>query len=200
MNVDASARRIDRLKEGQRIENPFLRLPKELQGVRRRILTSVEISIDRERFQATQQHFYFEGNLIQNAWTVVKDGAKMNISKINLEQGAAFSGDVVIAENMQNSFNKGSSPDLSNNIQHLLRQLVGEVTTLCEKLEPTKAQATSRCLECFVREVTAPQPSEDWLRITGKTLIEAAKTVAELAAPVTTAVSSILRLLGITSV
>jgi hypothetical protein len=195
-----SARSIVRLREGQRIEIPLLILLKELQGMRRQILTKVEASIDQERFQPAQQLYYIEGDLIQNAVTAVKDGAKMNVTKISLGQGATFSGDVATAENIQNSFNKASSPDVSRNVRDLLRELVGQVARLCEKLEGPKAQATSGSLESFVKEVTAPHPSEDWLRITGKGLIEAAKTVAELAAPVATAVSSVLKLFGITSV
>jgi len=172
-------------------------LIRELQGVRRQILAKVQSSIDQKPRQPIQQIYYFSGDFIQNAETVVKEGVKMNVTNVNLGAGASFTGDIATAENIKNSFNKASSSDVSDSVQSTVKDLVAQVAKLCEKLDAPKAQAVSRDLETFVKEVTSPQPCKDWLKVTGQGLVEAAKTVAEMSGPVVTAVAAVLKIFGI---
>jgi hypothetical protein len=71
------------------------------------------------------------------------------------------------------------------------------VGKLAEKLGPSEAQAAARDLETLVSEATVDKPRPSILRVTGEGLIEAAKTVAEMAGPISVAVQAIFGLFGI---
>ena len=55
-------------------------------------------------------------------------------------------------------------------------------------------------LENFTAQAAAPKPSPKILQVTGQGLIDAAKNVAELVAPITTTVNFVLKLMGLPSI
>jgi len=60
-----------------------------------------------------------------------------------------------------------------------------------------KKQAVANKVEALTKEATSKEPDHDMLHVTGKGLIEAAKTVAEMAAPIAKAVGVVLSIFGV---
>jgi len=103
---------------------------------------------------------------------------------------------LVTAKNIENSFNKAASagtPELADK----LKALSVQVAELAKKLPADQAEKASRDLETLTSEATSEEPRKEWFELSGKGLIEAAKTVAEMAAPVATAVKAVLALLAV---
>jgi len=117
----------------------------------------------------------------------------------NLQLGnATFHGDftVVTARNIRDSFNKVAGSDAKDDLKEKLKLLTVEVTKLATALSPTQAEHVTNDLGAFVNEATSQNPRKPWYELSGNGLIEAAKTVAEMAAPITTAVRAVLALLA----
>ena len=77
-----------------------------------------------------------------------------------------------------------------------------DVTALIAKLpedSPQKEEVLTR-LETFTEQAAKKKPLGDVLKVTGKGLVEAAKTVAEMIGPITVAVTGVLKLFGLSLV
>ena len=103
---------------------------------------------------------------------------------------------LVTAKNIQDSFNKVAGSGASAELKDRLGKLALEVANLARALPPEKAEEASRSLETFTSEVLAKKPRKEWYELSAKGLIEAARTVAAMAAPITTAVKAVLALLA----
>jgi hypothetical protein len=75
-------------------------------------------------------------------------------------------------------------------LEQLIRQLVQRFPDDADK------QAIANKAEAMTKEAIAPKPDKSMLKVTGRGLVEAAKTMADLAAPIATAVAAVLSLLG----
>lgn len=102
---------------------------------------------------------------------------------------------LVTAKNIENSFNKAASANVRNDLKESLKSLAVEVSKLAKQLPPEAAEAVSKDLEALTTEAIAKKPRKEWYELSAKGLLEAAKTVAEMAGPVTTAVKAVLALL-----
>ena len=79
-----------------------------------------------------------------------------------------------------------------------LAQLLELTKSLADRLQDDAAkQRVANKMETLAKEATAIKPDRSMLEVTGKGLVEAAKTVAEMAAPVATAVGVVLGLFGV---
>ena len=108
-----------------------------------------------------------------------------------------FHGDVVAAANIEKSFNKAAEAKDSN-LQEALKTLTIEVGKLTQQLpDGAQQQTVSRRLNQLVEEAASPQPDKSVLEVTGKGLLEAAKSVAEMVPLVTAAVKGVLSLFGV---
>lgn len=76
-----------------------------------------------------------------------------------------------------------------------LKELTVQVTELAKRMPPEQAEQVARDLESLTKEATSKATAQEVVRVSADGLIEAAKTVAEMAAPVTTAVKAVLALL-----
>jgi len=92
---------------------------------------------------------------------------------------------------------------LINNVQNQpLKEALADLNGLARQLaqktpDPGDRENVVNNTEAFAKAAAAAKPDRTMLQITGKGLIEAAKTVAEMAAPITTAVTAVLGLLGL---
>jgi hypothetical protein len=115
----------------------------------------------------------------------------MSIEHIHIgrdAQGNAF-GDNNKVRN-RNSFNSGVHGD----------ELADLFATLVRQIDPIRREMKGKDFEqleshraAFAAEAEKPKPNRSVLAVTGKGLIEAAKTVGELAAPVISTVGVILK-------
>ena len=120
---------------------------------------------------------------------------------LNLGSGHQFHGDVninqVAAETIQNSFNRVSNSDASNELKSALQNLSQQVTELCKRVPESKQKEVVRDLETLTNEALSPTPRKKWYELSADGLLDAAKAVVGLSEPVTAAVKTVLSLLPI---
>lgn len=102
----------------------------------------------------------------------------------------------VTAKNISASFNKAASADVNDVLKQALKTLTVEVAKLVKELPPDDAETASKNLEVLTSEAVSRKPRKDWYDLSANGLLDAAKTVASLAAPVTTAVKAVIALLA----
>lgn len=102
---------------------------------------------------------------------------------------------LVTAQNIQNSFNKAAGAEVQEPLKEALKELTTKVAELAKQLPPEKAEAVSKDLATLTAEAVSKEPRKPWYDLSANGLLDAAKTVAEMAAPVTTAVKAVLALL-----
>lgn len=132
----------------------------------------------------------------ERAPRIVNIGEQMNNS---IQIGnVSITGDfnVVTAQNIRDSFNKASTPGISNALKEKLQALTVEVSKLAAQLPPEEAEKASLDLQTLTNEATSKSPRKAWYELSGQGLIEAAKTVAAMSGPITTAVKAVLSLLA----
>jgi hypothetical protein len=111
---------------------------------------------------------------------------------------ATVTGDfnVVTANNIKDSFNKATGPGVSEDLKKTLAALTVEIGKLAAKLPQEEAEKVTRDLQTLATEATSKSPRKAWYELSAQGLVDAAKTVAEMAGPVTTAVRAVLALLA----
>ena len=112
--------------------------------------------------------------------------------------GSTIHGDVntVAAETVQNSFNRVEGSAAGDELKTALKELHGAVGEMLKQLPPEKQQETARDLETLAQEAVSPTPRRKWYELSAEGLLEAAKTVGEMAGPVVTAVKAVIGLLA----
>ena len=153
-----------------------------LQYMRRQVAVKVEGYLSRAQHTAT---------VIYN---IQGDIMNTNIQMGNVTVTGDFT--LVTAKNIQNSFQKAANADKDAELKEKLQAVTVEVANLAKKLPPEKAEVLSKDLNSFTDEVISKEPRKEWYELSAKGLLEAAKTVAEMAGPVTTAVKAVLALLA----
>jgi hypothetical protein len=106
----------------------------------------------------------------------------------------------VYAEKMQNSFNSFASRQPDEGLRSRVAELHEQVADLVGRLKevsPDEANEVADTLASFTDEVGKDTPNKVTLRALGNGLVDVAKKVAELATPIATAVSAVLKVFGI---
>ncbi|MFC4311581.1 hypothetical protein ACFPN2_20950 [Steroidobacter flavus] len=135
----------------------------------------------------------------QNTAAVINN-IQGNVMNTNIQMGnVSVTGDfnVVTATNIQNSFNKAANSNVDADLKDKLKAVAVEVAKLAKQLPPDDAERVSKDLEAFTSEAVSKTPRKEWYELSAKGLLEAAKTVAAMAAPITTAVKAVLALLAV---
>jgi len=114
---------------------------------------------------------------------------------VTLGAGATFTGDVVTAQRIERTLRAAQdAPDAE--MRRSLEQLIVHVGKLIESLDSgERKNEVSRSLQTLVEEASRPAPDKRWYQLAAEGLISAAKTVAALTEPVTSAVKAVLGLL-----
>lgn len=103
------------------------------------------------------------------------------------------------AERIDNSFNTFNGTNPKEDLKNAVAVLHEEVKSLVAKLpqdSPQKEEVLTN-LETFTEQTSKKKPLGDVLKVTGKGLVEAAKTVAEMVGPISTAVMGVLKIFGL---
>lgn len=113
---------------------------------------------------------------------------------VNLGAGATFTGPFAVGQTISQTYaaTKEASGD---QLRDHLEQLVLLVGKLVETIDSSSEKVEiSEKLSTFVQQANKETPSKSLLQFTGEGLIEAAKAVASMAGPITTAVIAVLAL------
>ena len=103
---------------------------------------------------------------------------------------------VTVADTIERSFNTAVGSKAPDELKEELKKLAEQVAEMAKLLPSPKAEDVARKLEDLTKEATSDQPRKEWYEFSGEGLIEAAKAVGEIAAPVITTVKAILTLLA----
>ena len=122
-------------------------------------------------------------------------GNVMSEYKIQIGDNAKFSGDFIVAESIQNSFNKISSSDTSQEIKKKLTELSNSVLELCNHLSNDEAKEVVRDMDSLIDEAISDKPRRKWYELSAEGLIDAAKSVGTVGKPVIDTTKAILQLL-----
>lgn len=122
-------------------------------------------------------------------------GIDMTKYEITFGDNVKISGDFVVANTIQSSFNKISSSDVSQALKKELKELSEAVAEMCNHLPQDKAREAVRDLETLTNEAVSEKPRRRWYELSAKGLIEAAKVAGQVAAPVIAIVNSLLMIL-----
>jgi hypothetical protein len=138
-------------------------------------------------------------HLVQNHKVIPKEAKVTNYVTLNFSNGASFTGPLAVGQNIELSYEMANDIK-SNSLRDKLEELVGLASKLAEAIEPEDMKNdVSTQVKTFVAEAKKDKPSRWGLDVSSAGLLEAAKTVASLAGPVTTSVKSIMELINPTS-
>lgn len=127
----------------------------------------------------------------------VTDNSKHQTINIGDNASGTFNINQVAAESITNSFNQIQSAEVSAEMKTKLEELNKLVEKLMPKLPPEQQKKAAKSLETLTDQATSKEPEREWYELSAKGLMEAAKTVADMAGPITTAVKAVLALLVI---
>lgn len=117
---------------------------------------------------------------------------------ISIGNDAQISAPVVIANNIENSFNTLMESDIDDDLKTLLDQLLKAVNELNKEVSQDKAdeaKAMARDTEALVKEATSSKPRHRWYAVSLKGLKQAAINIGEVADPVLNIVMKLTPLL-----
>jgi hypothetical protein len=103
---------------------------------------------------------------------------------------------LVTAQNIQNSFNKAAGAEIQEPLKDALKDLTAKVAELAKQMTPEQAETVSKDLATLTAEAVSKEPRKPWYDLSATGLLDAAKTVAHMTAPVTAAVKAVLALLA----
>ena len=175
--------------ERQRIETAFLGVDIDSQ-VMARVNEAVRTNSESRAVEHVIFNFYDMRRTVTHQTTNVTasgQGSSIVIHELNQVAGNYLRESKEVAEAVKRE-----------ELKTALDALHAQVTELAGRLPPGPDQeAAARKLKQVTEEAAAPNPDKDMLKVTGKGLIEAAKTVAEMVGPVTKAVTGLLALFGL---
>lgn len=123
-------------------------------------------------------------------------GTQMSTYEIKFGDNTKISGDFVVANTIQGSFNKISSADTSPDIKQKLEELSEAVAEMCNHLPVDKARDAAQDLNTLTDEALKEEPRRKWYQLSAEELIKAAQTVGQVATPVISIIGSLLPLLA----
>ncbi|OOG25395.1 hypothetical protein B1C78_06675 [Thioalkalivibrio denitrificans] len=170
-------------------------LLQQLEQARRQVRLKLERFTQLQGGEPRQMYVEIAGNITGGNLTIMGTGPQQTVN-IDYGQGNTFNGDAIAAGYIKDSFNIASGAG-DNKLQDALTELTKTVAEMAQKLDADQQRQATRKLKALTEEATDPNPDKSALKFNGKGLIEAAKTVAEMVGPVTTAVKGVLALLGI---
>ena len=179
------------------IVNPGDRLTllSQLSAIRKNILANIAAFTSPGKDAAGSVHMI--GGTLVYAQVAKIGGDTMTNYNVTISGSNNTVGDIVVAEKIQNSFNKADASTLGKEQKENLAKLHQQVLDLSKQLPPDQARQVAGDLESFTNEVTSPAPRRKWYELSASGLIDAAKTVAAMAGPITTTVTAILGVMGL---
>ena len=166
----------------------------QLSDIRRNVYSNLEQFISPT--EDTTRPFHVMGNINVYMGQVTKIGGDtVKTYEIKFGDNTKFVGNLVTADTIQGSFNKITTSAVSEELKTKLKTLSEAVADMCNHLPEDKAKEAARDLNALTEEALSKEPRRKWYELNSEGLIQAAKTVGEIAGPVVTAVKAVLSLL-----
>lgn len=141
-------------------------------------------------------HVIGDGTVINTGKMLKVEGDNMAMYKITFGDNAKVIGDFVVADSIQNSFNRISKSEVSEELKDRLKNLSEAVANMCTHLPENMGREAARDVEIISGEVLSNNPRCKWYKMSAEGLIKTAKTVGHLADPVIRIVKELLTLLS----
>jgi hypothetical protein len=129
---------------------------------------------------------------------IMSGETRKNDNSITIGDGATVHGNTIAGSTIQNSFNTIAESAAEPALKAELERLCQQVEQLLPQLPEEKREEAAQDLDSLVKEATKETPRKKWYELSAEGLLEAAKTCAGMATPVTATIKSILALLKAT--
>ncbi len=120
----------------------------------------------------------------------------MKNQSINISNSTVGDINQVAADTINNSFNKIAKSDAPTELKEHLEKLNAAVKEMIQRLPEAEQKQAAQDLQTLTDEALSEKPRRKWYELSADGLIEAAKTVGEIAAPVITAAKAVLAFLA----
>ena len=114
---------------------------------------------------------------------------------INIGDGNTINAPVVVADQIENSFNTVAESDIKGELKELLHQLINEVNEAAKEVPEDTAESMARDVESLSKEVVSSNPRRKCYEMSIEGLKEAAEAVGEAGKPVLKTVGRLLPML-----
>ena len=104
--------------------------------------------------------------------------------EIKFGDNAVISGDFIVANTIQNSFNRVQELEGNDDLKDNLKRLCETVAAMTEELSKETAQQVAGDLDSLIKEATLAKPRAEWVQIAANAITGVAKTVKEVGKPV----------------
>jgi GTPase SAR1 family protein len=162
----------------------------------------------RDRKKRADRDDLDEGIHIENSKVVIKTGLniervdKMTQEKtinkgktINIGNGSTINAPLVVADQIENSFNTVAESDIKGELKELLHKLINEVNEAAKAVPEETAESMARDVESLSKELVSSKPRRKWYEMSIEGLKEAAGAVGEVGKPILKTVSTLLPML-----
>jgi len=122
----------------------------------------------------------------------------MSIS-VTLGDGTVIHGDFVVANSVNDSFNRVKESSVNAELRDALARLTTQLGSLLGNLEPDTAQKAADALETLTKEVARPKPRRQWWELSLEGIKEAAASVRDIGKPIVETVGMLVPLLAAVS-
>lgn len=120
----------------------------------------------------------------------------MKNQSLNITNSTVGDVNQVAADTINNSFNKIAKSDAPDELKQHLQKLNEAVKEMIQRLPETQQKQAAQDLQTLTDEALSKEPRRKWYELSAEGLIEAAKTVGEIAGPVITAAQAVLAFLA----
>ncbi|MBN1766385.1 MAG: leucine-rich repeat domain-containing protein, partial [Sedimentisphaerales bacterium] len=114
---------------------------------------------------------------------------------INIGNGNTINAPVVVADQIENSFNTVAESAIQGELKELLHKLINEINEAAKIVPEETAESMARDVETLSKEVVSSKPRRKWYEMSIEGLKEAASAVGEVGKPILVTVSKLLPLL-----
>ena len=198
--------------------NPFFYKFHELRVLRNKQVSSVRCMISAEKIsidelfavyivkkaskEEMQESMIERGISITDSSVVIDNGLSIGRLDqmtqeriINIGDGNVINAPVLIADQIENSFNTVAESKLDEEVKSLLKQLIQEVNEASKDVPKEKAELMARDVEALSKEVTSSKPRRRWYEISIEGLKETAEAVGKVGEPILKMTRKLLPLL-----
>lgn len=165
----------------------------QIGGIRRNLLHRVK-SVTVSHEEAKTVYSISGGNVVVNQVT----GKDVTVKNQSMSINNSTVGDInqVAADDIANSFNKVEQSSAPDELKEHLKQLSAAVAEMAKHLPEAKQREVAQDLKTLTDEALSESPRRKWYELSAGGLIEAAKTVGEIAAPVIATAKAVMTFLG----
>jgi hypothetical protein len=171
-------------------------LMSQLKGIRQSIRAKIGALAAVKPIDRTNFGVVAENATIVYGTDVRIGGNTMTTYEVRFGDHAVFTGNLVVANSIQDSFDKVQQSTAAPELKKWLETLSQSVAEMTKGLPEERAVQAAADLRTLTTEALSKEPRKKWYELSAEGLVEAAKAVGEVAAPVVTAVKAIIGLLA----